>query len=1095
MKKAFLYLAEIIALLLIIDFSIAHSQDITLRINEFMALNSGTLKDNDGVYSDWIEIYNPTTSAVGLLNWSLSDDSTDIAKWKFPNISLPANSFLLVFASDKNVSIAGQQLHTNFKLSGSGEFLGLFDTAGNAVSVFTPAFPAQQTDIAFAYNGGTYMFTTIPTPGAENIIPVNQPLPAPRFSMKHGFYDVPFTVMITSDSLSAKIYYTTDGSTPSDSNGTLYNMPVFITTTTLLRAVAVKTGSQSSGISTATYLFLKDVVNQPNNPPGYPAKWGQHTAIPDTAIADYEMDPEITRDPKYSGLMSEALLSIPSISIVTNKDNIFSRKPDSLSGGIYIFTGVQAYNGGPVLGNDWERPASVEYFDRTSSKEFQVNCGLKLHGGASRQSEKSPKHSFTLFFREKYGLSKLRFPLFDDGAADEFNSLVLRATYGNTWLHMNHSERKHAQLIHDLWAKDTQLDMGMPAGHGSFAHLYINGLYWGIYNLTEHIDEDFAETYLGSNKSDYDIIKDNWETVSGDRKAWSAMFVIARAGLSDNESYQKIQGKNPDGSINPSYPAYIDVENLIDYMIINYYGANWDWDQHNWLAVRNRVQPGKGFQFFSWDAEHILENVASNILKINNTGNPSELFQLLFKNSEFKILFADRIQKHCFDGGALTPEAGRARWIKRAYEIDTAIIAESARWGDYRRDVHRYTTAGPFYLYDQQFWLDEQSFLINSYFPNRTATFITQLKDEGMFPAISVPQILVNGIAFTQYLVHTGDTLTIPFSGGTVYYTVDESDPELLGQPSPAAIAYTAPVILWYNAHFKIRKFYRDEWSPLIDIKFSMLSDLHQLKLTEIHYHPLVPDTLDQSNFEFIELKNTGQALDISGVKFTEGITYTFPQNTTLGPNEFVVLASNKESFESRYGFSPFDIYSGALDNGGEKIVLLSGQSDTIVSLSYDDIPPWPVEADGSGYSLVSKEFEPTGDPNNPLYWRISSQLHGSPGNDDVVTDNVEVSHSMKPAGFMLYQNYPNPFNPTTQINYAIPKSGYISLKVYNLLGQEIATLFEGVRQAGNYSETFDGTGLVSGIYFYRLQAHQIERQNNGKVNNFMNVKKFILLK
>jgi Predicted xylanase/chitin deacetylase len=85
---------------------------------------------------------------------------------------------------------------------------------------------------------------------------------------------------------------------------------------------------------------------------------------------------------------------------------------------------------------------------------------------------------------------------------------------------------------------------------------------------------------------------------------------------------------------------------------------------------------------------------------------------------------------------------------------------------------------------------------------------------------------------------------------------------------------------------------------------------------------------------------------------------------------------------------------------------------------------------------------------------------------------------------YYLAQNYPNPFNPTTQINYSIPQSGYISLKVYNLLGTEVATLFAGVQKAGNYAATFDGHGLASGVYLYRMKA-----------NNFVETKKLILLR
>ncbi len=78
------------------------------------------------------------------------------------------------------------------------------------------------------------------------------------------------------------------------------------------------------------------------------------------------------------------------------------------------------------------------------------------------------------------------------------------------------------------------------------------------------------------------------------------------------------------------------------------------------------------------------------------------------------------------------------------------------------------------------------------------------------------------------------------------------------------------------------------------------------------------------------------------------------------------------------------------------------------------------------------------------------------------------------PATYNLSQNYPNPFNPTTQIKYSVPRNGFVTLKVYNILGQEVATLFSGVQRAGNYTATFDGSGFASGVYFYRLQAGSV---------------------
>ena len=88
------------------------------------------------------------------------------------------------------------------------------------------------------------------------------------------------------------------------------------------------------------------------------------------------------------------------------------------------------------------------------------------------------------------------------------------------------------------------------------------------------------------------------------------------------------------------------------------------------------------------------------------------------------------------------------------------------------------------------------------------------------------------------------------------------------------------------------------------------------------------------------------------------------------------------------------------------------------------------------------------------------------------------------PSEYKLNQNYPNPFNPTTKIEYSVPKSGYISLKVYDLLGQEVATIFSGNQKAGNYVATFDGSDLASGVYLYKLESDKVSI-----------TKKFVLMK
>jgi len=227
--------------------------------------------------------------------------------------------------------------------------------------------------------------------------------------------------------------------------------------------------------------------------------------------------------------------------------------------------------------------------------------------------------------------------------------------------------------------------------------------------------------------------------------------------------------------------ALVDVVNLIDYMILNFYGGNTDWDHHNWIAVRSRVNPGKGYQFYSWDAEHILENVNHNMINMNNFNCPSGLYQKLRENADFRLLFADRIQLHSFNSGALTPQFAKERWMQRAKEIELAVIAESARWGDYRRDVHRYSSS-PYYLYTKNdFWIPERDWLLNEYFPVRTNKVIEQFRARDLYPGIDALVFLINGSYKHGGQVAKNSLFSVNSDTGTIFYTLDGSDPRLPG--------------------------------------------------------------------------------------------------------------------------------------------------------------------------------------------------------------------------------------------------------------------------------------------------------------------------
>jgi hypothetical protein len=253
-------LMSVFLTLLLNNFSVLCSaQNSTIRINEFLALNQSGQTDEDGDYSDWIEIYNSSAEDIDLQNWSLTDDRNKPRLWVFPDLTLRKESYLVIFASGKDRK-AGE-LHTNFRLSGDGEYLALINPSGKAVSEFNP-FPLQQAGISYGYSDGSYTSFTRPTPGAANNLSAGVIPAPPAFSHSHGFYDSPFTLSVSPQS-GMEVYYSTDGSAPSASKGILYAGPFTVSKTSVIRAVYVKNGQNEGRINTVTYLFPEDIIHQP----------------------------------------------------------------------------------------------------------------------------------------------------------------------------------------------------------------------------------------------------------------------------------------------------------------------------------------------------------------------------------------------------------------------------------------------------------------------------------------------------------------------------------------------------------------------------------------------------------------------------------------------------------------------------------------------------------------------------------------------------------------------------------------------------------------------------------------------------------------
>lgn len=947
----------------------------TVVISEFLASNSQGLPDEDGGFPDWIEIQNTGTAPVNLLGWSLTDDPANTTKWRFPATNLNGGAFLVVFASGKDRAVAGAPLHTGFSLAADGEYLGLFAPEGQvAVSEFAPSYPPQKPNVSFGRRSGQTLFFKPPSPGVVNSGGFADWVDAPQFSQTRGFLETPFDLTLSSETPGAVLRYTTNGTWPNATNGLVYSGPIPIRGTTILRAAAFKDGLQPSVVKTHTYLFLQDVLRQSTNgaaPPGWPTSWGANTR-------DYGMDPDIVNSPTYRDQLIPALKSLPSFSVVTDLKHLFD--PTT---GIYANPGQD--------GRDWERPCSLELVFPDGSKGFQIDAGIRIRGGFSR-STGNPKHALRFFFRESYGASKLKFPLFGNGGTDEFDALDLRTFQNYSWSFQGDSQ---GVFIRDQFSRDTQLDMGRQGERGNYYHLYINGQYWGLFNSCERPEAAYAATYYGGNKEDYDVIKVEAgpytiNATDGDMAAWTRLYNAAKAGVADNAAYFKLEGRNADGTPNPAYENLLDVDNLIDYMLVILYGGNLDapisnflgnTSPNNWYGQRDRTGRHGGFRFSAHDSEHTLLNVAENRTGPYGTAtswsltksNPQYLWQQLSANAEFRLRVADHIQKHFFNDGALTPASARARFAVRTNQIYSAVVAESARWGDSK-------VATP--LNRDQHWLPRVRDILGNYMGQRTANVLGQLRARNLYPSTVAP-------SFSQHggNVPGGFRLAITAPAGEVRYTLDGTDPRQIGGAvSPGARQYSAEISLNQSTTVRARVFNAGAWSALTEAAFTVIQTFDSLRVTEIHYHPAAEGEVDGDAFEFLELKNVGSAtVDLSGVRCVDGLDYTFPVGTQLEAGRFVVLVSDAEAFARRYpGVAVSGVYQGRLSNGGERLALVHATGAPLADVTYGVESPWPSAADGRGFSLVP--ISPN-DPSSSVAsaWRTSARMGGSPGTEDPV--------------------------------------------------------------------------------------------------------------
>lgn len=865
-----------------------------VRISEINASNETGLLDENNEAVDWIELENFGTTAVNLNGWSLSDTRSDAAEWIFPNVTINAGARLVVFASGKDRRPTSGRLHTNFLLSGGGEFLGLYDGSSprELISGLDP-YPEQRVNYSYGLDAnGEWKYFQTPTPGTANgassIVGI---MPPPHFSNERGFYTGPFEVHLTTDQPGARIYYTRNGGEPSGAAGILYTSAIPISATTTLRASVVKTNYLPSAPVTHTYLYN----------------------------------------------ISAARRSLPALSIVTATNNLFGPTGIiGIGGGTYAGDGtwqpVRAgdYHNPSKHGLAWERPTSIEYFYPTNNDQFQIDCGIRVQGSDYMRPRYQPssKFSYRFYFRGDYGSGKLEYPLFD-APVNSFDQLVLRA---------GHNDDTNPFLKDELMRRLT-IDCGQVGSHGVFNTVYLNGVYKGYYNLVERIEEHFCQAWHGSS-AEWDVMEQGQIALDGDNLNFNAMVSFFRNNsMTTSANYLEAMRR-------------LDFTNYVDYLLVNIYGANGDWPGNNWRAGRERT-PNGIWRFYLWDAEFAFGTYGQSVTHdtfANQLAEGSEIptiYQRLRVSPEFRLFWADRVQKHFYNGGALT-DSNILRNFNALKAQLTNIISS----------------------FDNS--------IATSWIPNRRRTVTNHFRIYGLAGAPGAPSFnqfggrVPSGFQLTMSTTATGESVGI-------YYTTNGSDPRVMftSAVSPAAARYTGPITLDATTHVKARMLINGAWSALTEATFEVSQFGAPLRFTEINYNPSGGD-----DYEFVELKNFSAApINLSGMTI-DGLNFRFPEPTTLPAGGIIVIASfgGRAAFAQQYpGVAVGGYFSNAsLNNGGERLILKDRLGNIVASVDYKDDSGWPLAADGSGYTLelASREI----DPNSPAAWRKSKAIFGSPG-------------------------------------------------------------------------------------------------------------------
>ena len=566
---------------------------------------------------DWIELYNDSSSPVDLSGYGLSDNASRPRKWQFPSGTvIEPRAYLGVFANGSDAA-SGDRIASNFRLSADGGYsVTLSDASGKILDRLF--LPIQYQNISYGRAGGyrNLRYFDAPTPGAPNSGSAYYGrAPQPVYSTPGGLY-------ATGDALSismsvpegCRIYYTLDCTDPSQS-ATAYSGPISITKTTILRTRVYGDGYLESYMDTQSYLY--DVNNA-------------------------------------GGTVFVASLVSDPVNLFSDESGIMVRGPNAWPEHPY-----GSLNEGANFWMDWEREGHIELFTPSAETMISQECGVKLHGQYSRLR---PQQAFKVIARGQYGSNRFRAPIFSKRDFTEYQSFVLRATGQD-----DNRARMRDPVLTSL-AEGT----GVYYQESELCVCYLNGEYWGQYNLRERINPTSICQFKGweGDEDALDLVKANRTVMQGSNDTMVQLLDwLASNDVNTETGYQVLD-------------SAIDIQNYIEYMAIEVYTGNTD--TLNVKRYRNPRVDGK-WRWILFDLDWGFTEDTNSIRRWltpggMGTGNETDnrLFIACMKNDTFRDRFLTRLGERM--AGDFSTESMLKRF-EAEYEAMKPLMADQlARW-------------------------------------------------------------------------------------------------------------------------------------------------------------------------------------------------------------------------------------------------------------------------------------------------------------------------------------------------------------------------------------------------------------------------------